>query len=312
MWKRSWKRLQACGHCGTVVTVLSTTRNEAFADGEPEMTIRGLALFGCARAAGSDYLVHWPPGRATGDRRLPTLYLLHGRGERMISWLPFFDRLDESVRGGLIRPLLTIAPDAPWSSRASWYVDSQFTDAADPGYPVETALTTDLAAHVDRVYPTLTDRSARIVAGYSMGGAGALRLALAHQRLYGAAIVLSPAVYAPLPPRRVERPVIGCIWPWPATLRCHPLPRVVLRCAARRRRSGASGGGIHRGRRRRTHIPGSARCSARHADRGRPAARPTEPGSGRFTSPAHLRWRPRLVDWWPALLEGLRTVAVRA
>ena len=164
------------------------------------MTI-GDSLYSAALGHRLDYLVHWPPGRATGDRRLPTLYLLHGRGERMISWLPFFDRLDESVRGGLIRPFLTIAPDAPWSNRANWYVDSMFTDAADPGYPVETALTADLAAHVDRVYPTLTDRSARIVAGYSMGGAGALRLALAHQRLYGAGIVLSPAIYAPLPPR---------------------------------------------------------------------------------------------------------------
>ena len=33
-----------------------------------------------------------------------------------------------------------------------------------------------------------------------MGGAGALRYALAHQRLFGHALVLSPAVYTPLPP----------------------------------------------------------------------------------------------------------------
>ena len=193
--------MQASGHCGTVVTVLSTTRNEAVADGEPETTIRD-SLYSAALGQRLDYLVHWPPARATGGRRLPTLCLLHGRGEQMTSWLPFFDRLDESVRAGLIAPMLAIAPDAPWSSRASWYVDSQYADAADPGYPVETALITDLATHVDRVYPTVADRSARIIAGYSMGGAGALRLALAHQPLFGAAIVLSPAVYVPLPPRR--------------------------------------------------------------------------------------------------------------
>ena len=34
-----------------------------------------------------------------------------------------------------------------------------------------------------------------------MGGYGAMRLALAHPKLFGAAIVLSPAVYHPLPPR---------------------------------------------------------------------------------------------------------------
>ena len=148
-----------------------------------------------------DYLAHWPPGRDGHNPPLPTLYLLHGRGDEMASWLPFFDRLDESVHAGRVAPMLAIAPDAPWSNRASWYVDSQFTDAADPGYAVETALTVDLVAHVDRLYSTTPHRSARIVAGYSMGGSGALRLALAHQRLFAAAIVLSPAVYVPLPPR---------------------------------------------------------------------------------------------------------------
>ncbi len=200
MWKRSWKRLQAPGHCGTVVTVLSTTRNEAVADGEPGTTIRD-SLYSAALGQRLDYLVHWPPGGGIGDHGLPVLYLLHGRGEQMVSWLPWFDRLDEGVRAGLIGPMLAIAPDAPWSDRSSWYVDSQFTGAADRGYPVETALTTDLATHVDRVYSAVPDRSARIVAGYSMGGAGALRLALAHQPLFGAAIVLSPAVYVPSPPR---------------------------------------------------------------------------------------------------------------
>ena len=201
MWKRSWKRLQASGHCGTVVTVLSTTRNEAVADGEPETTIRD-SLYSAALGQPLDYLVHWPPARATGGRRLPTLCLLHGRGEQMTSWLPFFDRLDESVRAGLIAPMLAIAPDAPWSSRASWYVDSQYADAADPGYPVETALITDLAAHVDRVIGRWPIGVLASLRGYSMGGAGALRLALAHQPLFGAAIALSPAVYVPLPPRR--------------------------------------------------------------------------------------------------------------
>jgi enterochelin esterase-like enzyme len=193
--------LQALGHCGTVVTVLSTTRNEPLANGGSGTTKPG-SLHSAALGRRWDYLVHRPPGQVGDDVALPALYLLHGRGDEMISWLPFFHRLDQSVRAGLIAPMLAIAPDAPWSRRASWYVDSEFTDDADPGYPVETALTEDLVAHVDGCYPTVPDRSARLVAGYSMGGAGALRLALAHQRLFAAAIVLSPAVYVPLPPRR--------------------------------------------------------------------------------------------------------------
>ena len=72
--------------------------------------------------------------------------------------------------------------------------------ALTQGEAVESAYTLDLVTHVDATYPTKTDRLSRIVAGYSMGGYGALRYALVHPELFGAAIVLSPAVYFPLPP----------------------------------------------------------------------------------------------------------------
>jgi hypothetical protein len=53
---------------------------------------------------------------------------------------------------------------------------------------------------VDTTYRTAAHRGARLVGGYSMGGYGALRYALAHQDLFANALVLSPAVYDPLPP----------------------------------------------------------------------------------------------------------------
>jgi S-formylglutathione hydrolase FrmB len=66
---------------------------------------------------------------------------------------------------------------------------------------VETAFTTDLIRHVDATYCTRAERAGRIVAGYSMGGYGAMRFALAHPDLFRASIILSPAVYHPLPPK---------------------------------------------------------------------------------------------------------------
>ncbi|MCP2354769.1 pimeloyl-ACP methyl ester carboxylesterase [Nonomuraea thailandensis] len=108
--------------------------------------------------------------------------------------------LDDMIRTRRIPPVIAVMPDAPWSERGNWYVDSRHTGAGLPGRPVETALTRDLIAHVDATYRTAPIRQARLVGGYSMGGAGALRFALAHQDLFGAAAVLSPAVYTPLPP----------------------------------------------------------------------------------------------------------------
>ena len=124
---------------------------------------------------------------AAGER-LPVLYLLHGRGGSMRDWA--------DVVAAVAPRAIVVMPDAPWSERGSWYVDSLHAR----GRPVETALTRDLVAHVDSHHPTVATREGRAVAGASMGGAGALRLALARPDLFGAALVLSPAVYAPLPP----------------------------------------------------------------------------------------------------------------
>ena len=58
----------------------------------------------------------------------------------------------------------------------------------------------DLIPHVDATYRTLSQREGRLVGGYSMGGYGALRYVLAYPQTFAGAIVLSPAVYTPLPP----------------------------------------------------------------------------------------------------------------
>lgn len=151
---------------------------------------------------GIAYAAYLPPGYDTTDERYPTLYLLHGRGDTMAAWQHVSSTLDALISEGRIPPMVVIMPDAPWNERGSWYTDSQYTgDAAGgPGLAVESGLVDDLVAHVDATYRTVPDRVARAVGGYSMGGAGALRLTLAHQDMFAAGIVLSPAVYVPLPP----------------------------------------------------------------------------------------------------------------
>jgi enterochelin esterase-like enzyme len=119
------------------------------------------------------------------------LYLLHGRGGAAADWLPVLAGLD-------LPPVVAVLPDAPWSERASWYVDS----AADGGRPVERAIIADLVPAFDARFPALAGRTRRFVGGVSMGGAGALRLALAYPSLFGALLSLSPAIYAPPPPER--------------------------------------------------------------------------------------------------------------
>lgn len=165
--------------------------------------IQSVSFHSAALGQAMNYQVVLPAGYAeSGTQRYPVLYLLHGRGDKMQAWAPHAPELLRLTAEGHIPPVIAIMPDAPGSQRAGYYIDSQFTgnDRLPRGGAMETAITTDLLAHVDQTYRTQANRTGRIVAGYSMGGYGALRLALAHSELFGSAIVLSPAVYLPLPP----------------------------------------------------------------------------------------------------------------
>ena len=53
---------------------------------------------------------------------------------------------------------------------------------------------------MDLNFRTIQNRAARALAGYSMGAYGALRYSLVYPELFWGAIVMSPAVYTPLPP----------------------------------------------------------------------------------------------------------------
>ncbi len=137
-----------------------------------------------------------------GPVPLPVIYLLHGRGGNLDAWTTVRPDLDRMIAEKRVPPLIAVMPDGPSGRRAGYYVDSEFAGAGElpAGERVETAFTRDLVAGVDRAFHTRTDRGGRIVGGFSMGGYGALRFALAHPEIFGAAIVLSPAVYVPLPP----------------------------------------------------------------------------------------------------------------
>ncbi|PZF79216.1 alpha/beta hydrolase-fold protein [Jiangella anatolica] len=161
----------------------------------PGTVVTGTAPAGQAGVA-VEYAAYLPAGYDETTDEYATIYLLHGRGDTLAAWQQVTADLDQLIADGTVPPLIAVMPDAPWSDRGSWYVDSEHT----AGEAVETALTQDLVGHIDATYRTVDDRDARAVGGYSMGGYGALRYALAHQDVFAAGLVLSPAVYVPLPP----------------------------------------------------------------------------------------------------------------
>lgn len=134
------------------------------------------------------YNVYTPGGYDASGQRYPVLYLQHGSGGRESSWNDGMLMLDSLIAAGAIPPTLAIAA----GSGTSWWVDGVES--------FESAFVDDLIPEVDSRYRTIANRNGRALAGYSMGGYGALRYALAHSELFGAAILLSPAIYDGAPP----------------------------------------------------------------------------------------------------------------
>ncbi|MET4582316.1 enterochelin esterase-like enzyme [Conyzicola nivalis] len=182
-----------------VLAAASVLAGVAPAQAAPSQLVPG-SVQSAAIGGAIDYTVYLPNGYdASGATRYPTLYLLHGRGDSQAAWQQEAGALDELIAAGEIPPMIVVMPDAPWSDRGNYYVDSLYTGAPATA-AVETGFTVDLVDHIDASFPTVDDRAARAVGGYSMGGAGALRFATVHQDTFSAGIVLSPAVYFPSTP----------------------------------------------------------------------------------------------------------------
>jgi putative tributyrin esterase len=117
------------------------------------------------------------------SNRYPVLYLLHGLGGSYRDWISS----SKLAAHALPYNILIVMPDAG----ASWYVNAVNTQ--DDRF--EDYITQDLPSTVSSKYSI--DSGSAAIAGYSMGGYGAVMLALRHPQLYRLAGSLSGAIIIP-------------------------------------------------------------------------------------------------------------------
>lgn len=122
------------------------------------------------------------------------LYLLHGPGGDEKSWTgedPVLrGPLVSAMRNGTLRPSVLVMPSV---GRNSWWIDGAADAAAS-------AFLEDVMPAVEARLAFAVHRQRRALLGVSMGGFGALHLALSQPQRFCAAALISPAVYEPLPP----------------------------------------------------------------------------------------------------------------
>jgi S-formylglutathione hydrolase FrmB len=153
---------------------------------------KGLAFTSKALRGDMTFSLYLPDAYATDPaRKFPVLYLLHGYGGNDREWLELGrvnEVLDQMIASGEIPPVIAVMP---YGARG-WYVDS--AALGGPGN-YESAIAIDLIDHVDRGYRTVPERAARAVAGLSMGGYGATRMAFFHPDRFVAVVSLSGALH---------------------------------------------------------------------------------------------------------------------
>ncbi|WP_129716581.1 alpha/beta hydrolase family protein [Pedobacter sp. SYP-B3415] len=119
-----------------------------------------------------------------GSKTYPVVYLLHGYGDRYDGWVKKFPAIQNEADR---HKLIIVCPDG---NIGSWYFDSP----VDKKWRYETYVSTELVQWIDKNYKTIADRRARAITGLSMGGHGALYLAIKHQEVFGAAGSMSGGV----------------------------------------------------------------------------------------------------------------------
>jgi S-formylglutathione hydrolase FrmB len=135
------------------------------------------------------YSVYLPPDYDATNRRYPVVYLLHGYTDDETGWLQFGQAnaiADKGILAGEVPPMIIVMPDAG----VTWYMnDYQNT------YRYEDYFVQELIPYIDATYRTRTKREYRGVAGLSMGGQGAVLLAMRHPDLFVACAGLSSAFW---------------------------------------------------------------------------------------------------------------------
>lgn len=154
-------------------------------------------------ALGADkrFYVYLPGGYDAGSTRFPVIYLLHGLGGTESDWIRHGQLPAAADAMGL--PAIVVMPDGD----ASFYANAASTPSieacmrqrppfsageAPVSFCVERArydeyMVTDLVGHVDATYRTIAKREARAITGISMGGFGAMSLAMRHPGVYSSA-----------------------------------------------------------------------------------------------------------------------------
>ncbi len=180
--------------CVVLLLVACNRKEEAQPDNPrltPNVTMRDVTFHSAALNRDIPFRVILPASIPSGQK-LPVVYLLHGGGGGFHDWSNYSDVARFAERG-----LILVMPEG----NSSYYANS----AERPQDRYEDYIVNDLISDVESKFPVAAGRANRAIVGVSMGGFGAVNLALKHPELFVFAAGISSAIDVPSRPFSIKR-----------------------------------------------------------------------------------------------------------
>ena len=136
--------------------------------------------------------IYLPPSYSVSNKKYPVLYLLHGIGDDHLNFVDdaekyqnIQDLMDAGIAAHRFNEMIIVTPDEKTNAFGSFYVNSAVTGNW------EDFTAKELVNYIDANYRTIAKAESRAIAGHSMGGYGAITLAMKHPDIFSVAYALS-------------------------------------------------------------------------------------------------------------------------
>ena len=140
--------------------------------------------------------IYLPPGYRTSAKRYPVLYLLHGVDDdpetftaATTKYNNIQDLMNEGIATGKFGEMIIVMPN----ERTNWF-GSFYTNSSATGN-WEDFTVRELVNFIDAKYKTIVSASSRAIAGHSMGGYGAITLAMKHPEVFSIVYGMNSALF---------------------------------------------------------------------------------------------------------------------
>ena len=133
--------------------------------------------------------IYLPPSYNTSEKRYPVVYYLPGFGDSSMFGIALPGSVDALIASGQVKEMILVVASGASKLGGSFYVNSPVTGNWED-YIVE-----DVVGYIDEHFRTLAQAESRGITGHSMGGFGALNIAMHRPDVFSAVYSMSPGLF---------------------------------------------------------------------------------------------------------------------